>query len=112
MFDFLKIIRSREHRWAWLVAIVADLLQMVAWPFFGEGGLSAADAILDVAVATILSRLLGWHWAFLPTFVVELTPALDLFPTWTAAVFYVTRQRMRSREPEIILPGEASELDP
>jgi hypothetical protein len=106
MFDFFTAMRSREYRWAWLVAIVADLLQVVAWPFFGEGGLSAADAILDFVVAAILSRLLGWHWAFLPTFVVELIPGLDLFPTWTAAVFYVTRQHVRSKEPEIILPGD------
>ncbi len=107
MFDFFKTMRSREHRWAWVVAMVADFLQMVAWPFFGEGGLSAADVILDFAVGAILTRLLGWHWALLPTFAVELIPGLDLFPTWTAAVFYVTRQRIRSKEPEVILPGDS-----
>lgn len=105
MVEFFRAVRLPEYRWAWLVAIVADLLQMVASPFFGEGGLSPADAVLDFAVAAILTRLLGWHWAFLPTFFVELVPGLDLFPTWTAAVFYVTRQR--SKEPEIIPPGDA-----
>ena len=104
MLGTLKTMRSPKHRWAWLVAMAADLLQLVAWPLFGEGGLSVADAVLDFAVAAILSRLLGWHWAFLPTFVVELIPGLDLFPTWTAAVFYVTRQRVRSPEPEILPP--------
>jgi hypothetical protein len=109
MPDSPKVIRPREYRWAWRVAIVADLLQVVAWPFFGEGAFSAADVALDFVVATILSRLLGWHWAFLPTFVVELIPGLDLFPTWTAAVSYVTRQRVRSQEPEILPPERARE---
>jgi hypothetical protein len=50
---------------------------------------------------------LGWHWAFLPTLAAELIPGLDLFPTWTAAVFFVTRQQVRSDEPEILPPGPA-----
>ncbi|HXB19814.1 MAG TPA: hypothetical protein VNV88_00460 [Candidatus Solibacter sp.] len=110
--DFFKSIQAPEHRLAWLVAIAADFLQLVAWPFFAEGGWSPADAVLDVAVAAILSRLLGWHWAFLPTLAVELVPGLDLFPTWTAAVFFVTRQRVRSVEPEIIPPDSVSKGDP
>ena len=36
--------------------------------------------------------MIGWHWAFLPSFFVELVPGLDLVPTWTAAVFYATRR--------------------
>ena len=104
MLEALKIFRSSQNRWAWLVAVVADVLQFVALPVFGEGVLSVADVALDIAVAAALSKLIGWHWAFLPTFAVELVPGLDLFPTWTAAVFYVTRQRVRSHEPEIIPP--------
>jgi hypothetical protein len=110
--DFFKSIQAPEHRLAWLVAIAADFVQLVAWPFFAEGGASPADTVLDVAVAAILSRLLGWHWAFLPTLAVELVPGLDLFPTWTAAVFFVTRQRVRSVEPEIIPPDSVSKGDP
>ena len=37
--------------------------------------------------------LVGWHFAFLPTFVAELVPGVDLIPTWTAAVWLVTRRR-------------------
>jgi hypothetical protein len=102
-FDFLKAIKT-EHRMAWLVAILADALQIGALPLFAAGGLSPADTLLDLVVAAILSRLLGWHWAFLPTLLAELVPGLDLFPTWTAAVFYVTRQQTRSEEPEILPP--------
>jgi hypothetical protein len=107
MFDFLKTFRTTEHRLAWLVAIVADALQIAALPFFAEGGLSPLDTVLDLTVAVVLTKLLGWHWAFLPTLAVELVPGMDLFPTWTAAVFFVTRQRVRTSEPEILPPGPA-----
>jgi fatty acid desaturase len=119
-FDFLKTVKSPEQRKAWFVAILADAIQIVGMPLFAEGGLSPLDAGLDVIVGAILIKLLGWHWAFLPTFAAELVPGLDLFPTWTAAVFFATRQlnsapeqdvidhdRQRTTEPEILDPGPA-----
>ena len=106
-FDFLRVIKSPEHRLAWTVAIAADTLQIIALPLFAGGGLAPADSLLDLAVAAILIRCLGWHWAFLPTLLAELIPGLDLFPTWTAAVFYVTHQQVRDSEPEILPPGPA-----
>jgi hypothetical protein len=106
-WDSIKAMKAPEHRVAWMVAIAVDAAQIIGLPIFGEGGLSPADAVLDVAAAAILTRLLGWHWAFLPTFAAELIPGVDLFPTWTAAVFFVTRQRVRSSEPEILPPGPA-----
>ena len=107
MFDLLKTVRSTEHRLACLVAMAADAIQIGALPLSAAGGLSPADVLLDLGVAAILIRLLGWHWAFLPTLLAELVPGFDLFSTWTAAVFYVTRQRVRSEEPEILSPGPA-----
>ena len=95
---------SSKHKLAWLVAMASDAIQIVALPLFVEGGLSPLDTALDVVTAIMLTKLLGWHWAFLPSFFAELVPALDLFPTWTAAVFFVTRQRIGSRQPEIIPP--------
>ena len=108
-WDFFTSIKSPQQRLAWVVAIAADALQIAGFPFFIEGGASPADAVLDVAVAAILTKLLGWHWAFLPTLAAELIPGVDLFPTWTAAVFFVTRQQVRSAkvEPEILPPGPA-----
>lgn len=119
-FDFLKTVKSPEQRKAWFVAIVADAIQLVGMPLFVEGGFSPLDTALDVVVGAILIKLLGWHWAFLPTFAAELMPGLDLFPTWTAAVFFATRQlnsaagqdvinhdRTRTTEPEILEPGPA-----
>lgn len=108
-FEFFKVIKTPEHRMAWTVAIIADAIQIGAVPLFGAGALSPADNALDVLAGAILIRLLGWHWAFLPTFVAELIPAFDLFPTWTAAVFFVTRQRVRSEEPEILPPDPVPE---
>jgi hypothetical protein len=70
-----------------LLAIAADVAQIVVFPLFAGGALSPWDDGLDLLVAAVLIRLLGWHWAFLPTFFAELIPGLDLVPTWTAAVF-------------------------
>jgi hypothetical protein len=110
-FDFFKTIKSPEHRLAWLIAVAADTIQIAALPLFVPGGLSPADSLLDIFVGVTLIRLLGWHWAFLPTLAAELIPGFDLFPTWTAAVFFVTRQRIASGapsgEPEILPPGPA-----
>lgn len=81
---------------AWLLAIVADVMQVVLLPAFGEGFLSPAMDALDIAVAVGMVVLLGWHLAFLPTAIAEVIPALNIFPTWTAAVFFVTRSRRKA----------------
>ncbi|MEO8432376.1 MAG: hypothetical protein ABI592_12765 [Acidobacteriota bacterium] len=73
------------------LAIAADVLQIAVFPLFGPGALSPWNDALDLLVAAALTRLVGWHWAFLPSFVAELVPGLDLVPTWTAAVLFATR---------------------
>jgi hypothetical protein len=103
--DFLRSLKTREELSAWVVALAADTLQVAVFPLFVEGAFSPADVVLDAVVAVMLIRLLGWHWAFLPTLMVEALPGVDLFPTWTAAVFFVTRQLHRPGEP-VILPPE------
>lgn len=75
-----------------ILAVAADALQVFVFPFFAEGALSPADDILDLAVAVILVRLVGWHWEFLPAFVGELVPGVDLVPFWTFAVANVYRK--------------------
>jgi len=77
------------------VAVAADLLQIVVFPAFFPGILSPLNGALDVLVGFAMVLMLGWHVAFLPTFVAELVPFVDLFPTWTLAVLYVTRKRDR-----------------
>ena len=83
------------------IAITADLAQIVIFPAFSAGGISPWDDLLDVAVAGLMSWLIGWHWAFLPTFVSELIPLWDLVPTWTAAVFFATRGQGKRRDGEL-----------
>jgi hypothetical protein len=126
--DYFNSLTTPEHRMAWTIAIAADALQIAAFPLFAEGALSPFDSVLDIAVAFLMVRLLGWHWAFLPTLANELIPGADLFPTWTAAVWFVTHQQRnaasgfetdpnfkaksehfnsRPEEPEILPPGPA-----
>jgi hypothetical protein len=104
-FDRLRSLRRPEHRIAWFIALAADAVQIGLFPMFAAGGISPADTALDLIVAFALTKLLGWHWAFLPSLATELLPGFDLFPTWTTAVFFVTRAEANPDEPEI-LPAE------
>ena len=83
------------------IAMAADLVQIVIFPAFAAGGMAPWDDALDVAVAGLMTWLIGWHWAFLPTFVSELVPFWDLVPTWTAAVFFATRGQGRRHGGEL-----------
>jgi len=89
-----------NDRWrlqtALALAVGADALELFVMPLFSEGALSPADDVLDLAVAAILVRLLGWHWEFLPAFAAELVPGVDLVPCWTLAVANVYRKRKAS----------------
>jgi hypothetical protein len=104
--EFLSSMKTREERLAWMVAMAADALQLAVFPLFVEGAMSPVDAVLDAVVGVALVRLLGWHWAFLPALMIEALPGADLFPTWTAAVFFVTWQAHHPGQP-VILPPES-----
>ena len=75
------------------LALAADAVQLLLLPFFAPGLVSPVNDGLDVVIGLILVRLVGWHWAFLPSFLAELVPGLDLFPSWTTAVWFATRGR-------------------
>ena len=94
--------RSRRGYVALVVALVADGLQWVLLPLVLGGGASPVNNAIDVGVAIAMIVLVGWHWAFLPTFIAELIPVFDLVPTWTIAVWLATRGR-RPTPPQ--LPG-------
>lgn len=82
-------------RTAMILAVVADVLQMVVFPLFVEGAASPADDILDLGIGGALTYLLGWHWEFLPSFLAKLVPGVDLVPFWTLAVANVYRKQKR-----------------
>ena len=84
--------KSPRMTTALVVAVAADLLQLVAFPLFAEGAASPVDDVLDLAVAGLLTYLLGWHWEFAPSFLGELVPGLDFVPFWTLAVANVYRK--------------------
>lgn len=93
------------------IAIAADLVQFALSPGFSEGILSPLDGVLDIVVAGSLTALVGWHWAFLPSFAAELVPFVDLVPTWTAAVFIATRPSRRGA-PGPRSPGSSTDGTP
>ena len=85
-----RVRRIGTRGLAWTVAASADALQWGLLPLFAPGFASPFNWVLDLVVGGILIKLLGWHWAFLPSFAAELIPGVDLVPTWTMAVFVAT----------------------
>lgn len=79
-------------RLARCIAIAADAIQFGFFPLFAEGFASPLNIALDIFVCLTMIALLGFHVAFLPSFLFEAFPVLDLAPTWTIAVFVVTRR--------------------
>ena len=76
-----------------VVAVVGDGLQWLLGPV----GWAFGDQIIDVIVMLLTSWLIGFHWLLLPSFVLELVPVADEFPTWTACVVAVTVLRRREQ---------------
>jgi len=90
--DAMKPLTPTRLRIAWILAITVDAMQIGLFP--ATGTLSTwFNNPLDLAAMGILWYLLGWHWALLPTFAFELIPFVELAPTWTAALWLVTRRR-------------------
>jgi hypothetical protein len=82
---------------AWVVAVMVDGLQLITSPAELTGPMAGLlDAGVDLLTMGVMMFLVGFHWAFLPSFVTKLVPVIDLAPTWTLALFIATRDR---REP-------------
>ena len=100
--------RPISARRIWLargIAVAADFAQIAVFPLFAEGILSPLNVALDVLVCGLLIVLVGWHIAFLPTFIIEQLPFGDLAPTWTLAALIATRGKRKSRvetDPELL----------
>ena len=75
------------------MALLADGIQIALLPLVLGGAVSPVDDAIDLATALILSGLVGFRWAFLPTFLAELVPFVDLAPSWTLAVLITTRRK-------------------
>lgn len=57
--DPLPLSPLARFRIAMILAVAADALQIFVFPLFGEGALSPADDLLDIAVAAVWIGLLG-----------------------------------------------------
>ena len=102
----MKTLSAGRIRAARAVAIGVDLIQ-IGFPYiFGPGFLSPFDDALDIATCLLLTVLVGWHIAFLPTFLMELLPLGSLAPSWTIAVCIATsgRQAAGSQTPPALPP--------
>jgi hypothetical protein len=95
---------------ACMLAVVADLFQIIFFPVMFEGFLSPLNDIVDFAVAGMMTWLLGWHWVFLPSAVGKLIPGVDIAPFWTAAVFWVLVRGKKNEQP-LAQPHEGPKLE-
>jgi hypothetical protein len=84
-------LTPRRVRAARLIAALVDLSQIVLLPAFFPASVVGANNVIDMAAAVVLIALAGWHWAFLPTLLIEMIPMAELAPTWSAAVYIATR---------------------
>jgi hypothetical protein len=100
-----KLTRARIL-FALFVAVVADGVQLLLGPF----GWAFGDQIIDVVTMLVTSWLIGFHWLLLPSFVLELVPLVDEFPTWTACAIAVIILRKRERRLNTAMPAEKPTL--
>ena len=100
---FRAPVLTRRRVWlAFVVAVVADGLQFL---FASLGPIGwFLDEVIDVIAMILASGLLGFHFLFLPTFVVEFVPVVDMLPTWTACVSAVVLLRRRGQHGSVELP--------
>jgi hypothetical protein len=79
-------ITPRRKILALAIAAAADAIQVGLFPAFVGGAASVPDDVLDAVVALALIATLGFRWRLVLALLVELVPALALFPSWTLFV--------------------------
>lgn len=84
---------------AYAIAICADLIQIWLVPLLSFD--FPLDGFIDVVVCVLLTWLIGFHVAFLPSFFIKLIPLVEIAPTWTIAVLIASR---RLRAPAVDVP--------
>ncbi len=98
---------SRRRIWAALiVAIAADALQLG----FGPLGCAFVDEAIDLAVMVALTFLVGFHPLFLPTFVLEFFPMVDMLPTWTGCTAVVLAMRRKDTMTKAPPPADVIDI--
>jgi hypothetical protein len=100
------VLTRRRILLAFIVAAVADALQLALGPL----GWFLFDEIIDVIAMISIILLLGFHPLLLPTFVVELIPLVDMFPTWTGCVLAVVALKRKQEPPRPPPASPASDV--
>ena len=90
-------ITPRQKAAALVVAGIVDFLQLTLIPALEIGYI--LDDILDFIAAIALMAICGFKWQFILAFFLELTPFVDLFPTWTAVALLLPTQQPRQNAP-------------
>jgi len=109
----LPPVLTRRRIWlAYGIAVAADGLQILLAPAGPAGWLFLDDA-LDVLAMVLLTAVLGFHPFFLPTFLAELVPIVDMLPTWTGctALVIATRRRQRAAAAPPKMPPPPDVID-
>jgi hypothetical protein len=78
-------------RAAWIIAISVDALQLGLFPITASAS-TWVDKPLDILAMGAIWALIGFHWALIPTFLFEFLPFAELIPTWTGAMFLMSRR--------------------
>jgi hypothetical protein len=87
-------------RVAWAIALAVDAIQLATAPAeLGGPPVWFIEGAVDLVAMAVLWAVVGFHWAFLPSFATKLLPFVDIAPTWTLAVFLATRGRGGQDQP-------------
>jgi hypothetical protein len=87
----MKQVSAKELQVLRIVAIVADFIQFWMIPSYFVLIGFFLNAVLDIFLFALFTWRLGFHIAFLPSFLVEFVPFVDVVPAWTMAILFVTR---------------------
>jgi hypothetical protein len=102
---------------AYAIAGVADLLEfgITAAENLSLGALvmpaEMVNVALDCVVLGAMTKLIGFHWLFLPSFMVELIPEVAVLPTWVGCVAVVVSKRKREVQTPPRLPEEGKVIE-
>lgn len=95
---------TRRRIWlAYGIALCADGLQFILAPL-GPAGWIFIDDVIDVVAMLLLTLVLGFHPFFIPSFIAELIPVVDMLPTWTGCTALVIATRRRRATPAATPP--------
>ena len=89
-------VLSRTRIWvAMAIALATDAFQILLGPV----GWVFLDEAADVIAMSLITLLVGFHPLLLPTFLIEFSPGVDMFPTWTACTVAVIALRRKQQRP-------------